>query len=178
MAAGQRSSMLDLVRRTCDDARGLPDFEGVYEPDQEQVRAWQEREAETYGGELRYVNLGPQEVLRRLEAETDPRERDALQHAEQYWRRAGGYASGGIEAGSVFRGEKREAIHAGSMRELADAVAPVAAVTVLGNLRAGGIPEMSEPVTAGNYVDRGIIDWDFLLACGTAPMPESDDDWF
>lgn len=170
--------MLDLVRRTCDGARGMPDFEGVYEPDPEQVREWQEREAEGYGGELRYVNLGPQEVLRRLEAESDPREKAALQAAEQYWQRAGGYASGAMEAGSVFRGEPREAVRAGSMRELADAVSPVAHVAVLGGLGAGGVPRMSEPTTPDNYVDRGTIDWDFLLGCGRPPEPEGEDDWF
>ena len=75
--------MLDLVRRTCDGARGLDDFEGVYEPDPEQVAAWQNQEAETYGGEMRYVNLGPQEVRRRLEACSDPAEREALEYAER-----------------------------------------------------------------------------------------------
>jgi len=167
--------MLDLVRRTCDDAQGMPDFEGVYEPDPEEVRKWQEREAETYGGELRYVNLGPQEVRRRLEAESDPGELTALRTAEEYWQRAGGYASGGMEAGSVDKGEEREAIMAGSMRELATAVSPVSHVQVMGSLGAGGIPTHSEPTTPDNYVDRGIIDWDFLLASG--PAPESDD-WF
>ena len=173
--------MLDLVRRTCDGARGMPDFEGVYEPDPEQVKAWQEQEAEEYGGELRYVNLGPQEVIRRLEAEADPGERAALQAAEQYWQRAGGYASSGwTEAGSVFRGEPREAVFATSMSELAEAVSPVAHIGVMGALGAGGIPTMSEPTTPENYVDRGTIDWDFLLGCGAAPTPDplTDDDWY
>ena len=175
----QRSSMLELVRRTCDDALDMPDFEGVYEPEPEQVRAWQEREAETYGGELRYVNLGPQEVIRRLEAESDPVEKVALQAAERYWQRAGGYAASGYtEAGSVFRSEPREAVYANSMSELAQAVAPVSHVTVMGVLGAGGIPTMSEPTTPGNYVDRGVIDWDFLLGHGSVPEPQTDDDWF
>jgi len=179
MAVGQRSSMLDLVRRTCDGARGMPDFDGVYEPDPERVREWQEREAEEYGGELRYVNLGPQEVLRRLGAESDPGEIAALRTAEEYWQKAGGYAvSGWTEAGSVFRGEPREAIHATSMQELAQAVTPVEHVTVVGELGAGGISKMSEPSTPDNYVDRGTIDWDLLLGCGQAPEPVGDDDWF
>jgi hypothetical protein len=168
------SSMLDLVRRTCDDAEDMPEFEGVYEPDPEQVREWQEREPESYNGEMRYVNLGPKKVLDRLEVETDPVEREALKVAESYWRKAGGYASGGMEAGSVFRGEQREAIHAGSMQELANNVSPVEHVYV-GDLGAGGIPKFGKPVEPSDYVDRGIIDWGYLLGMGS--LPESED-WF
>ena len=166
--------MLALVRSTCDDARDMPDFEGVYEPDPEQVQEWQEREAETYGGELRFVNLGPQEVKRRLEAGADPKEITALETAYSYWQGAGGYA-GSMEAGSVFRGEPREAVHANSMQELAAAVTPVSHVTVMGGLRAGGIPSMSDPVKTGEYRDTGIIDWGHLL--GQEPLPETED-WF
>jgi len=174
MIVAQRSSMLDLVRRTCDDARGMADFEGVYEPDPEQVAEWQEREAEEYGGELRFVNLGPMEVKRRLESGADPEDMEALEYAEAYWRKAGGYA-GQMEAGCVDRGEAREAIIARSMSELAASVNPVAAVTVMGNLRPGGIPELGEPLEPGEYRDSGIIDWGHLLSQG--PLPETED-WF
>ena len=170
----QRSSMLDLVRRTCEGAADMPDYEGVYEPDPEQVKEWQEQEAEEYGGELRFVNLGPMEVRRRLEACTDPGDRSALEIAEQYWMRAGGYASG-MEAGSVFRGEGREAVRASSMSELAKNVSPVSHVVVMGGLRAGGIPEKGEPVEPGSYRDTGIIDRGHLLSQG--PLPENED-WF
>jgi hypothetical protein len=168
------SSMLDLVRRTCDGAEDMDDFEGVYEPNPEQVREWQGRESESYNGEMRYVNLGPKKVRDRLEVETDPLEREALKIAESYWQKAGGYASGGIEAGSVFRGEQREAIHAGSMQELASNVSPVEHVYV-GDLGAGGIPTLGQPIEPSDYQDRGIIDWDYLLGMGS--LPDSDD-WF
>ena len=176
MAKGQNSSMLDLVRRTCDGARGMPDLEGVYEPDPEEVKAWQEREAEEYGGEFRFINLGPQEVQRRLKAEADPTEKAALRTAEEYWQKAGGYSTPGFtEAGSVFRGEEREARVAGSMSELASEVQPVSTVGVMGSLRPGGIPSKSEPMKPGEYVDTGIIDWGHLLGFG--PLPETED-WF
>lgn len=166
--------MLDLVRRTCDNAQEMSDFEGVYEPDPEQVREWQEREAEEYGGEYRFVNLGPMEVKRRLEGEVPPEDLEALRYAESYWRKAGGY-SGQMQAGSVYRGEPRQEIRAESMSELADLVSPVAHVFVGGTLAAGGIPTMSEGEGPEDYVDRGIIDWGHLLSQG--PLPETED-WF
>jgi hypothetical protein len=154
----------------------MGDFEGVYEPDPDEVEEWQNREAETYGGELRYVNLGPQEVRRRLEAEADPKEKAALRTAEEYWQRAGGYATAGwTEAGSVFRGEPREVRVAESMSELAGEVSPVSYVGVVDSLRSGGMQTKSEPMKPGDYVDSGIIDWSHLLSMG--PLPESED-WF
>jgi hypothetical protein len=154
----------------------MPDFEGIYEPDPDEVREWQEREAETYGGELRFVNLGPQEMRRRLVVETDPKEKAALRTAEEYWQRAGGYATAGwTEAGSVFRGEPREARKAVSMAELASEVDPVTHIGVIDSLRHGGIPTKSEPTAPGEYRDSGIIDWSFLLSMG--PLPETED-WF
>lgn len=168
--------MLDLVRRTCDGAHDMPDFEGVYEPDPVQVAAWQEHEAEQYNGELRLVNIGPQEVRDRLQRETDPAEKEALKAAEQYWQNAGGYAVEGFtEAGSVYRGEEREAVLASSMRELASAVEPTSSVAVMGTLASGGVSSESAPVDAGDYVDRGIVDWDMLLSMG--PLPETES-WF
>lgn len=164
--------MLDLVRRTCDGASGMDNFEGVYEPDPEQVREWQEREAEQYNGELCFVNLGPQEVKRRLEAGACEEDMEALEYAEAFWRKAGGY-SGAMEAGSVFRGQDRVVRNAGSMAELVGS--PASAVVVMGSLAIGGVPTMSAPVDGESYADRGIIDWSLLLSQG--PLPETED-WF
>lgn len=163
--------MFDLVRRTCDGARGLVDFEGVYS---EQVRERQEAEAEEYGGEFRFVNLGPAQVKRMMEAGVAEEDREALGHAYEYWMMAGGYA-GNMEAGSVDRGDAREAIVVKSMGELAKAVSPVSHVRVMGGMSAGGVPTMSEAVDGDGYVDRGIIDWSLLLSQG--PLPETED-WF
>lgn len=174
MTISQRSSMLDLVRRTCDDARGMADFEGVYEPDPEQVESWQNQEAETYGGEFRFVNLGPAEVKRRVESAENPEDMEALRIAESFWQKAGGY-SGQMEAGYVDRGDAREAIRAGSMSELAASVKPAAVVTAMGSLEVGGIPTQSGPIEPGDYRDSGIIDWSYLMNQG--PLEETDD-WF
>jgi hypothetical protein len=169
----QRSSMLGLVRRTCDDAEDMDDFEGVYEPDPEQVKDWQGQERPSYNGEMKYVNLGPSKVRDRLEVETDPVEKELLRLAESYWQKAGGY-SAGMEAGSVFRGDERVAIHARSMGELANSVNSASHVYV-GDLGVGGIPKFGEPQEPSDYVDKGIIDWSELLAMG--PLPQTDD-WF
>lgn len=174
----QRSSMLDLVRRTCDGGEDMEEFEGVYEHDPEHVAAWAEHKPPEYNGEYRYVNAGPHKVRQMLEAETDPKERVALELAQRYWGANGGYAGGGTEAAlhPMDHGVARPDIRVGSMAELVAAVAPVAAFpTVMGSLRAGGIPSESPPTTPGDYVDRGIIDWDHLLAMGP---PDETEDWF
>lgn len=177
MSHGQRSSMLDFVRRTCDAAQSMPDFEGVYEPDPEQVAAWQANEAEEHDGELRCVNIGPQEVRKRLESGTDPVEKEALKTAFQYWQNAGAYAvEGWTEAGSVYRGEPRETREASSMRELAAGAKIEPHVTAVGTLAIGGVSSVeSKPVDGSSYVDRGVIDWNMLLNMG--PLPETED-WF
>lgn len=165
----QRSSMLDLVRRTCDGAADMDGFEGVYEPDPEQVREWQEREPETYSGEFRFVNLPPQEIDRRIEQEDDPDELEALRLARSFW---GG--SSGIEAGYVDRGDEREAIYASSMKEISDNVSPQGQFESFGRLSTGG-GSFSEN---GMGFDPGVIDWDMLIGMGPPPEPTSGDSWF
>lgn len=167
----QRASMLDLVRRTCDDARGLDSFEGVYEPDPDQVAAWENQEAEEYGGEFRFVNVPPTRLAHMVEMDNNPDDQKAMEVALTFWRGQGG----GAEAGEPYRGEPREAIVATSMRELAAAVSPVSHVFLGGTLRAGGMPSMGEPVGHGEYRDLGVIDWGLLMSMG--PLPD-DEDWF
>ncbi len=174
----QRKSMLELVRRSCEGADKLSDFEGTYEPEPEQVKAWQEAEASDFGGMTRFLNLAPQEVRRRLAVATDPEEVKALKVAESMWAKNGGFGSGLTVAGTVDRGEPRQAIRAKSMRELTGGPR-VAYVTVSGSLRAGGVPSedtIREPGSIGRLAD--MIDWDALLSMGPAPEPVSDSDWF
>ena len=174
----QRSSMLELVRKSCDDAQEMPDFEGVFEPDPEEVTAWQNQNPEKYNGEYRYVNLGPVKVKKMLDAGCDQKERDALLVAEGFWRKAGGYAGASMEAVTVDRGDPREAIHASSMQELGRAVKPVAYVTIVSTLRGGGIPSESPSLTPETYIDRGIIDWNMLQGFNHVPESDDDDSWF
>jgi len=172
----QRSSMLDLVRRTCDDAHGMPDFEGVYEPDPEHVKAWEEPLSRDAGDKGKFVNLGPARVKALLRTATNPDDVAALQVAFGYWQKNGGYAANSDELGWVDRGEPRQAVMASSMAELAAAVEPVEHVTVSGSLVAGGMPSVGGP---GSFRGLDVIDYGMLMQWGEAsPLPETDDDWF
>ena len=166
------SSMLNLVRRTCEGAADMDDFVGVYEPEPEETE-----ELEEYEGQFRYVNCGPEKVRQLLATEQDPKEVEALKVAESFWGQKGGYASD-CEAGSMNRGEPRPDIRFGSMREMVSSSVRVDGVKPLGSLRAGGIPSRGEATDASNYHDYGIIDWDMMLSFGPAPVPMCDDDWF
>jgi hypothetical protein len=119
----------------------VPDSQEPNQPDQE------------YHGEFNLVNLGPQK-LRRL-ART-PENREALDLALRAWNRM--QPTGEIEAGEPYRGEKREAVVAKSIRELAAKVTPVSHVTAK-SLSAKGI--MS---TDGEPHWLGIFDFDELAA--------------
>lgn len=170
----QNSSMLDLVRKTCDDAEDMDDFEGVYEPDPEQVKEWQEREPETYDGKYKYVNMGPTKLRKMIEA-GEELEAEPLVTAMRYWGMPEVYGDGATVAGTVDMGDEREAIYASSMQELAGNHNPVEHIFV-GDLGGGaGVSRMSEDSDPSDYVDKGTIDWDKLLAMG--PLPQTED-WF
>lgn len=123
------------------------EFEGeFFPPDDDPAEVDQE-----YHGELRRVNLGPAVIARRLETETDPEERRALETAKTAWAKMGGYAGARTRAGEPYRGEKRPDVRARSMSELASKVKPVAHAFVLGELRAPGASE-------------GVIDFESLVS--------------
>lgn len=108
-------------------------------------------EARRYGGEFRYVNLGPQKLRELMAREADPEEKKAMLLALEFWSRK---QPGGCEAGEPYRGEPREAVHAKSMLELGKAVKPVDHVYVRGCF---------EDVSGG---DTGVIDFDALTSEG------------
>lgn len=169
----QRSSMLGLVRRTCDDAQDMPEFEGVYENDPEQVKAWDEFTAE-YDGKWKYVNMGPTKLRKLIEAgeELEP---IPLQAAMKYWGMPAVYGEGPMVAGYVDRGDEREANYISNMQDIE--VNPVEHIYV-GDLGAGGIPKRGKPLEPDDYKDLGIIDWGELSFVDSCPEPLNDDDWF
>jgi len=91
-------------------------------------------EDQQYHGEFRYVNLPPQTLRAKLAEEKDPKEQDAIRLALLFWEIKSGKVKSGTSAGEPYRGDKREAIHAKSMAELAKAVNPVEHVFVQGEL--------------------------------------------
>lgn len=176
----QRSSMQDLVKRTCENVQDV-DYEGVYYPDEEQVKAieeWEPESEESVRERYNYVNLGPQRVKEMLATETDPVEIARLRNAHDFWSRHGGYAPNPDDLGWVDRGDAREAVHASDMTEVANSGNRVDYVSVRGSLGSGGIPTMGDPIDGDNYRDRGIIDWDMLVGVSAGPEPENDEDWF
>jgi hypothetical protein len=129
--------------------RDVSEIEGTFVPDSQEPN----QPDQEYHGEFNLVNLGPQK-LRRL-ART-PENREALDLALRAWNRM--QPTGEIEAGELYRGEKREAVVAKSIRELAAKVTPVSHVTAK-SLSAKGI--MS---TDGEPHWLGIFDFDELAA--------------
>jgi hypothetical protein len=129
--------------------RDVSEIEGEFVPDSQEPN----QPDQEYHGEFNLVNLGPQK-LRRL-ART-PENREALDLALRAWNRM--QPTGEIEAGEPYRGEKREAVVAKSIRELAAKVTPVSHVTAK-SLSAKGI--MS---TDGEPHWLGIFDFDELAA--------------
>jgi hypothetical protein len=174
----QFSSMQDLVRRTCDDAQEMPEFEGVYEEDPEQIKAWEEWSPE-YDGKWKYVNMGPTKLRKLIEAgeELEP---VPLQAAMEYWGMAAVYGEGykPTKAGTVDRGDEREAVYADTLGEVAASSPKAEHVYVMGEIGFGGIPKMGEPIDPETYADGGIIDWSELPILEDCPEPLNDDDWF
>jgi len=141
-------SMLDLARRTCQDAEECNPTGEFPRPNEEGFG----KADDTYNGEYRYVNLGPAKIRAMLKEETDPDEVKALRTAMAYWASKAPARSGGNEGGEPYRGEPREAIHAESMSDLAKDVKPVEHVYP-GDL--GAIPD--------GMADGGVIDFDQLV---------------
>lgn len=130
--------------------RDVSEIEGEFVPDSNEPN----QPDQEYHGEFRFVNLGPQKLRRLLAKASENRE--ALGLALQAWNRM--QPAGGTEAGEPYRGEKREAVVAKSIRELAEKVTPVSHVTAK-NLSARGImSEDDEPHWLG------IFDFDELAA--------------
>lgn len=166
------STMLDFVRGDCEFVSDEDEYTGVFEPDPEEVEAWRQEPDTTYDGCWRYVNLGPMEVKRRLEAEEDPEEIKALRTACEFWRANDGYASQ-FEAGTVDRGEPREARHIDSMEE-AIGSERVEHITTRGML---SVDMPSSPVNGGRFLGLDVIDYDFLLGeMALAGVPEGE--WY
>ena len=109
-----------------------------------------------YNGEFRYVNLGPAQVRRRLESETNPAERAALLTALEFWTRKGPARE--VSAGQPYRGETRTAVYAESMVALASQVRPVEHVFVGPALSIGGAMIGASPD------GEDLFDWDMLMA--------------
>jgi hypothetical protein len=158
--------MLDYVK----SSMGHEDYEaeGVFEQDPDVQAEWQEPVSQEYGGEFRYINLGPAKVAKMMESigsMADPGEREALQVAHRYWGMKKGYSAKPEDLGWVHRGEPREAVRAASMRELASGGNRVSHVSVMGSLRKSGPPGGSSGGEPGELL--GIIDFDWL----TQEMP-------
>ena len=158
------NSMLDLVRRTCDGAQGMDEFEGEFVPDADEQEI-------AYHGEFRHVSKLPGTIDKMLMLEDDPVEREALLLAREYWDRR---KQGSHRAGEPCRGEHREITVAQSMGQMAEGKR-ASHVAVQGLLRGGGIPSQSNPSEPTEYIDGGIIDWDHLLSMG--PLQKTED-WF
>jgi hypothetical protein len=105
-----------------------------------------------------------------------------LQAAMDYWGMSPVYGEGykSTKAGTVDRGDEREAVYADTLQQIAASSPKAEHVYVMGEIGFGGIPKMGEPIESETYVDRGIIDWSGLLSMGPCPVPagDSDDDWF
>ena len=166
------SSMLGLVRSTCEFVSKKDTYTGVFEPDPEEVEAWRQEPDTTYDGCWRYVNLGPMEVKRKLAIEQDPEERQALMKACEFWGANGGYSSQ-FEAGTVDRGEPRQARHVKSMREAVGSER-VQHITTRGML---SVDMPSSSASGGRFLGLDVIDYDLLLdQMSTAGLPEGE--WF
>jgi len=133
--------------------RDVSEIEGEFAPDSQEPN----QPDQEYRGEFRFVNLGPQK-LRQMLAKAPANDREAVNLALQAWNRLQPASMGGTEAGEPYRGEKRVAMVAKSIRELVDKVAPIAFVTAK-NLSARGIMSMDEEP---HWL--GIFDFDELAA--------------
>jgi len=151
----------------------VDEIEFVYDPEEDE--GWGKADQE-YDGELRHVNKPPT-VLRRMAA-SEPAEGEvaAIQAAMRAWavmqpgmRGAGG----GVEAGSVDRGEPREAIMASSMMELASSAERVAWPSV------GGTLSTDCPASGGGgrFLGLDVIDYETLEEVARE-HPLEDDDWY
>lgn len=138
--------MLDYVQETCSqvkvaDYASVPtsdktvqslndryerDYDGEFIPDPKQVAAVEDATGvrPEYGGELRYVNLGPTKIRNLLETETDPKERAALEHAYKAWQGISPMQFDPDNMGWVDRGEARVANHT-TMRDIHANLNPV-----------------------------------------------------
>lgn len=129
-------SIQDIVRKM----DGAPDFDltGEFQPDPEEVKAWQEPLSQEDNGEFRYANKSPTELRRMIEEETDPVERDQMvKIMDQFIRR--GMASDPDDpkptrAGEPYRGEPKPDIRFPSARAMGEAVKPVSHVISGGSL--------------------------------------------
>jgi hypothetical protein len=95
-------SVLDIARK--ENGKEDVDFTGVFEPDEEAVKAWATPLSQEYNGEFRYYNKSPMELRRLLSIETDEAEIEAINNALAYWKSK---ASSIAEAGEPYRGEER-----------------------------------------------------------------------
>lgn len=157
-----RSVMLDYARGACGREDYEPEGEYIPEPEEE------EDDPQAYGGEFRYVNMGPTKVRRLLKTEKDPVERKAMEVASQFW---GPPMTPPEDMGWVHRGEPREAIVATSMSELGRAVQPVQHVFLQGALTVDA--PYGGTTSEKNWELGSIIDFDWLMGdLPTEPMDE------
>jgi hypothetical protein len=131
--------------------RDVSEIEGEFVPENQEPN----QPDQEYRGEFRFVNLGPQK-LRRLLANASIEDREAVALALQAWNRL--QPSAIAEAGEPYRGEKREAIVATSMRDLVSRIAPVSHITAKNLSNRGIMPDDGEPHWLG------IFDFDELAA--------------
>ena len=166
------SSVLELARRTCDFIPSDTEYEGEFHPDPDVVEAWRQEPDQNYDGRWKYVNLGPEEVRRRIEADHPDEEHFALKVAYDFWCANDGYSSA-IEAGTVDRGEPREARVANSMMELTGGER-VSHVMTLGAISA----EPTGVSRDGKFLGLDVIDYGFLLGAAQEEGIPQNDDWF
>jgi hypothetical protein len=133
--------------------RDVSEIEGEFAPDTHEPN----QPDQEYRGEFRFVNLGPQK-LRQIAAHAPQVDQAAVQTALRAWAKMS--PNMGIEAGEPYRGEPRQAIVAGSMRELVANLKPVKYVTV-GSLSPTGTGIMS-PSGSSEPHWLGIFDFDVL----------------
>jgi hypothetical protein len=122
--------MLDLARQV--EGGTDQDFTGEFHPDPVAVKAWQTPLPQEDDGEFRYGNKSPTELRRMIEVEDDPVEKAQMQKIMNQFI-ARGWARNpddprSNQGGEPYRGEPKKAVVAKSMRDLGDAVDPVAAV--------------------------------------------------
>jgi hypothetical protein len=125
---------------------------------------------QSYDGEFKFVNLGPQKLAQMKEEDVSPRDRMAFQVARRYW---GMQEKPQFVAGSVDRGDD---LPVRKVAQLSDLVGKTAAVVKsMGSLSAGGTPSLSsEPrECAFDWVDFGE-----LAAFGPLPQVTDDASWF
>ena len=139
----------NVVLQSLFPGRDVSEIEGEFVPENQEPN----QPDQEYRGEFRFVNMGPQK-LRQMLAKASTENREAINLALQAWGKLQPTAF--AEAGEPYRGEKRVAVVATSMRDLVSRTAPVSQITAKKLSNRGIMSDDGEPHWLG------IFDFDAL----------------